>query len=111
MKHHATSRFWRCYRELPKDIRKLADRCYALLESDPTHGSLQFKKIGPLWSVRVGLHYRALATEVANDIVWFWIGSHAGYDILVGRKPSTRSPKKTGRTRKKTRPTRRHRTR
>ena len=71
-------------------MRDIADRNYELLKSDPTHRSLHFKKVGSLWSVRVGLHYRALATEVGEDLVWFWIGSHAEYDTLVGRKPANR---------------------
>ena len=73
MKHQANPRFWRSYQGLPKEIRVLADRNYALLKSDPTHRSLHFKKVGSLWSVRVGLHFRGLATEVGSDLVWFWI--------------------------------------
>lgn len=101
MKHYANPRFWRCYQGLPKQIRDLADRNYALLKSDSTHGSLHFKKVGPLWSVRVGLHYRALATEVGSDLVWFWIGSHAEYDTLVGRKPANKALQPTNRARTK----------
>jgi len=33
--------------------------------------------------VRVGLRHRALAVEGDGDLVWFWIGSHAGYDALI----------------------------
>jgi hypothetical protein len=88
VKHHANPRFWRCYRGLPNEVREQADRNYALLKADPSHGSLHFKKIGQLWSVRVGLHYRALATEVKDGLVWFWIGSHAEYDKVVGRTPA-----------------------
>jgi hypothetical protein len=88
VKHYAAPRFWRCYRKLPREIRHLADRCFALLKSDSAHRSLQFKKIGPLWSARVGLHYRSLGIEAASDVVWFWIGSHDEYDKLVGRKPA-----------------------
>ena len=58
MKHRATPRFWRCYNDLPKDVRKLADRCYALLKDNPSHPSLRFKKVGQFWSARVGLHHR-----------------------------------------------------
>ena len=100
MKHHANPRFWQCYRGLPKEVRDLADRNYRILKADPSHGSLHFKKIGPLWSVRVGLHYRALATEVDDDRVWFWIGSHAEYDKLVGRKPGNKATQPS-RTRQK----------
>ena len=97
MKHYATARFWRCYRALPKDVQQLADRCFSLLKSDSAHGSLHFKRIGPLWSVRVGLHYRALATDADDDVVWFWVGSHADYDKLVGRRTATNLPKTTRR--------------
>lgn len=107
MKHHANPRFWRSYQGLPKEIRELADRNYTLLKSDPNHRSLHFKKIGSLWSVRVGLHYRALATEAEGDLVWFWIGSHADYDKLVGRKPANRALQPTSRARKKAKSKRR----
>jgi len=45
---------------------------------------LHLKKIGRYWSVRVGLHFRALGIDVDDGILWFWIGSHADYDKLVG---------------------------
>jgi hypothetical protein len=97
VKHHASPRFWKCYQGLPNEIRALADRNFALLKANPTHRSLQFKPIGPLWSARVGLHYRALATEDGGDLVWFWIGSHAEYDRLVGRKPAAKAQQPTRR--------------
>ena len=53
---------------------------YALLKENPQHPSLQFKKIGRLWSVRVGLNHRALAVEAPDEMIWFWIGSHAEYN-------------------------------
>jgi hypothetical protein len=37
----------------------------------------------PIMSVRVGLGYRALGVMHRDDIIWFWIGSHADYDRLV----------------------------
>ncbi len=101
MTHHANPRFWRCYRALSAEIRELADRNYEILKTHPNHGSLHFKKIRALWSVRVGLHYRALATEVGDDLVWFWIGTHAEYDRLVGRKPANKALQPTSRARKK----------
>jgi len=107
--HHANARFWRCYRGLPKDIRDLADRNYATLKADPSHRSLHFKKIGELWSARVGLHYRALATESDGDLVWFWIGPHAEYDKLVGRKPANQALRPASRARRKSKSKRRAR--
>ncbi len=84
MRHRASTRFWRCYRQLPNDVQRLADRCDELLRQDYRHPSLHFKKVGRFWSVRVGLHYRAVAVEHEADLVWFWIGSHADYDKLLG---------------------------
>src|SRR5579862_6429500 len=50
---------------------------------EPAAPSLQFKRVGRVWSVRIGLRYRALATEADGNLVWFWIGSHADYDALL----------------------------
>ena len=57
---------------------------YALLKNNPQHPSLHFKKVGRFWSVRVGLRYRALGAEVEDGLLWFWIGSHADYDEMIG---------------------------
>ena len=64
-------------------MRKIADKNFELLKADPHHPSLHFKKIDRLWSVRVGAHYRALGLDRGENIVWFWIGTHADYDKLV----------------------------
>lgn len=84
MKHVASPRFWDASDALPLAIRKLADANFALLKRDPRHPSLQFKKVGRFWSVRVGLRYRALAVDGEDGYVWFWIGSHADYDRMIG---------------------------
>jgi len=47
---------------------------------------LQFKKLegeDNIYSVRIGLEYRALAAMKKDRIVWYWIGSHSEYDRLV----------------------------
>ena len=76
MKHVATSRFWDCYDKLPKSVRALADKNYAMLKVDPFHPSLHFKKVGKVWSVRVCMKYRSLGVRGGDALVWFWIGSH-----------------------------------
>jgi hypothetical protein len=56
--------------------------------ANPHHRSLEFKRVGmrlPIYSVRIGLHWRALGAMENDTIVWFWIGSHAEYDGLVSR--------------------------
>jgi hypothetical protein len=84
MKHVATADFWTCYKKLPLSIRKLADKNFKLLKEDSTHPSLHLKKISHFWSVRVGIKYRALAVELNEELIWFWIGTHAEYDKLIG---------------------------
>ena len=83
MRHFASPAFWQVYAKLPDAVRVLANKNYALLKADPQHPSLKLKKVGRYWSVRVGLHYRALAVEKDGDLIWFWIGSHADYDTLI----------------------------
>lgn len=81
--HRTTPQFWKRFDVLPHDIQKLARKNFELLKKDARHSSLQFKQLGEYWSVRVGLHYRALALEDGADFVWVWIGSHAEYDKLI----------------------------
>jgi len=83
MNHRASPRFWLCYHGLPEEVQQAADRAYQLLCADARHPSLHFKKIGAIWTVRVGLHHRAVAVEDSADMIWVWIGSHAEYDRLV----------------------------
>jgi hypothetical protein len=83
MRHFASRAFWDAYGKLSEQTRALADKNYALLKENPQHPSLQFKKVGRFWSMRVGLRYRALAVETDGDLVWFWIGSHADYDGII----------------------------
>lgn len=70
-------------------VRELADKQFALLKANPQHPSLRLKRVKRVkrvkrfHSVRVGVHYRALAVDVADGLLWFWIGSHAEYDRLV----------------------------
>ena len=86
MTHRASRKFWQFYEQLPDEVQELADKNYELLKADPYHPALHFKKIGKFWSVRVGLHYRALAVERADELVWFWIGHHTEYDLLIDRQ-------------------------
>ncbi len=84
MRHSASPEFWDAYRSLPQRLKRLADASFRRLRDDPRHPSLHFKQAGRFWSVRVGLHYRALAVRDGEDFIWFWIGSHAEYDRLLG---------------------------
>jgi hypothetical protein len=80
LRHFATPEFWDHYRQLPDDVRRLADEKFDLFKTDPRHSSVRLKKIGGFWSARIGLHYRALAKERVDGLLWFWIGSHEDYN-------------------------------
>jgi hypothetical protein len=86
LKHYASSSFWRCFDLLPANVKQLAREHYALLKQNPSHPSLQFKHVknGAFRSFRISLGYRALGVPVDQGIQWFWIGSHADYDKLIG---------------------------
>lgn len=85
MNHIATASFWSRYGVLPEDIRKLADKQFALLRENHRHPSLQFKQIRGLWSARVNDDYRALALETEDGLGWFWIGKHGEYERILKR--------------------------
>ncbi len=88
MKSRANARFWRLYGALPDNTRQLADKAYRLWLGEPSHPSLQFKRIHrgrQIYSVRISLDWRALGAVQDGEIVWFWIGSHSDYDHLISR--------------------------
>jgi len=82
--HYAGPDFWEFYDLLPSPVRETADKAFALLKADPLHPSLHFKKVGGFRSARVGLHHRAVGTAVSDGVLWFWIGTHAEYDKIIG---------------------------
>lgn len=87
MKSRRTRQFRELLHALPLDVRRQAITAYRLFKRDPFHPSLQFKRVSatrPLYSVRIGISYRALGLREPDDvIVWLWIGSHADYDRLL----------------------------
>lgn len=83
MRHFASPDFWARFRILPQEVRQQARRAFKVLRANPRHPSLHFKRVGGYWSVRIGLAYRALGTDVEGGILWGWIGAHAEYDKLV----------------------------
>jgi hypothetical protein len=83
LKNKTTSGFWTCYERLPAEVRELADKNFHLLQKNTSHPSLQFKKCGKVWSVRVSSQYRAIATSIEGGFLWVWIGTHAEYERLL----------------------------
>jgi hypothetical protein len=81
--HRTTARFWSLLARLPEPVQRLARQNFELLKENPAHPSLHFKKIGKLWSARVGINYRAVAVEDGADFIWVWIGPHDEYQRLI----------------------------
>lgn len=88
MKSHTQHRFWKLYDELPENVRQAANEAYRLWKKDPYHPSLYFKRVDlvdPIYSVRIGGGYRALAWREHDTVIWFWIGNHDDYLRLLKR--------------------------
>ena len=88
MKSSVTKDFRKRLDQLPVAAQEQAARAYGLWRSDPYHPSLQFKRVNPwqpIYSVRIGIGYRALGLWEEDQIDWFWIGPHAEHDDLLKR--------------------------
>ena len=86
MNSHVTDDFIDAFHKLPDVVKDLARKNYRLWRANPYHPSLHFKQVHrtePLYSVRIGLGWRALGLLEDGSITWFWIGSHAEYDRLI----------------------------
>jgi hypothetical protein len=83
---HTTHRFRDALADLPPAVQQQAHNAFGLFVQNPYHPSLRFKQVHttkPIFSVRIGLDYRAVGMRSEDEIVWFWIGSHADYDKLL----------------------------
>ena len=83
-----TRRFRDALRDLPQPVQAQATAAYARFRNNPNHPNLRFKKIHPtepIYAVRITRYYRAVGVRAEGLIVWFWIGSHAGYEQLISR--------------------------
>jgi hypothetical protein len=86
MKSQTTQAFWKHYWSLPPEVRQQARQAYQRWLPNPAHPGLFFKRVKdhqPLYSVRIGLAYRALGLLKEDTITWFWIGTHEEYDRLI----------------------------
>ena len=84
MKSRRTPEFHEMFSKLPPDVQKQARKQYRLFQQNPQHQSLRFKPLHhpteKIYSIRISKGYRTLAYIEDDTYVWFWIGSHTGYD-------------------------------
>ncbi len=86
MKSETTERFRKAMSLLPADIQQRARKTYQLWKENNNHPGLHFKQVHSteiIYSVRIGLSYRALGVKQNDAIIWFWIGSHEEYNHLI----------------------------
>lgn len=79
--------FRRALERLPRDIQRRARHAYRRFRQDPSHPALGFKPLHtslPRWSVWISEFYRAVGVRKSDDeMVWFFIGTHADYERLI----------------------------
>jgi len=86
VKSELTEDFLAHFRKLPGRIQQQARKNYRLWKANPRHPGIDFKRVGinaPIYSVRIGIGWRALGLKQRDTILWFWIGPHAEYDRLL----------------------------
>ena len=87
MKSVTTDGFRKAFARLPSDVRARAKAAYRIWLADSRHTGLHYRRVHPsepIYSVRIGLHYRAVALVEGDTATWYWIGSHSDYDKLLG---------------------------
>ena len=87
MNSRLTEDFLTRFARLPEEVKDLARKNHRLWKRNPAHPSLRFKRVHasePLYSVRVGLGWRAVGLLEGDTLTWSWIGSHAEYERLIG---------------------------
>ena len=88
MRSRVNERFRKAFDELPEEIQRRSRKAYARWHENPSHPSLQYKKVHgtqPIYSVRIALGWRAIGILQGEEMIWFWIGSHAEYDKLLAQ--------------------------
>ena len=86
MNSRTTAAFRRMFQELPVDVQALARKAHRLWLVDPHYRGLHYKKVHPtrpIFSVRIGIAWRAMGVLNGDEMTWFFIGSHSEYDDLL----------------------------
>lgn len=86
MKSFVTNDFRYCFKLLPERIKRIARKNYKSWKENPSHPGLEFKQLNTnskIYSIRVGIGWRACGIKESNTMVWFWIGSHEDYNNLL----------------------------
>lgn len=83
MKSSTTHAFRKRLAKLPPRVRRQAIKQFRLWLADPSHPSLHFKPVGLYWSARVNREIRVLGIRRNDEVAWFYIGTHDGYEERI----------------------------
>lgn len=83
MEHIFDEDFLEACAKLPPNVRRRVPQKFQLLQQNPRHPSLRFKRVRDLWAIRISKGYRALAREEDGNFIWFWIGRHDEYERRI----------------------------
>ena len=93
----ANKQFWDLYRALPKVTRDMARGAFRLflanpmhpsLRNHPLHASRRGKHAAKSRSVSISMQYRAIYVPVGDVNLWYWIETHAAYNLFLGKAES-----------------------
>lgn len=88
MTSRTTEPFRKCFAQLPDHVQAQTRQAYQRFKENPEHPGLRFKRVHstrPIYSLRISLDYRVLGVLDRDEIIWFWVGSHADYESLLAR--------------------------
>jgi mRNA-degrading endonuclease RelE of RelBE toxin-antitoxin system len=86
VKSQRTKKFKKIFNKLPSHVQAQVEIAYEHFKRDPWYSSLEFKCVNKgesIYSIRIGIHYRALGYMRDDTIIWYWVGTHSDYDHLI----------------------------
>jgi hypothetical protein len=86
VKSRTTAQFRKLFADLPELVQEQTRKAYRQFKQDPSYPSLRCKKVHPklpIYSARINRDYRAVGQLEDDTVIWFWVGSHAEYDLLL----------------------------
>ncbi len=86
MKSRTTAQFRKAFVDLPEQVQKQTREVYYQFKQDPRHPSLRLKKVHPellIYSAWISTSYRAVGQLEGDTVIWFWVGSHTEYEMLL----------------------------
>jgi plasmid maintenance system killer protein len=88
VKSRTTTQFRKRFADLPTAVQVQTRKAYRQFAQDPGYPGLRFKKVHPklpIYSARINQDYRVVGQMEGDTVIWFWVGPHAEYDMLLNQ--------------------------